>query len=76
MPETKTVVAEIVPHSSLQQLYWKMPDTSTNQHQRKLEEKYGTPREFARAVIAVIPAISVAEAEKAINTYFDEWIGR
>jgi hypothetical protein len=50
-----------------------MPEKVTTAGQREMQQKHGTPREFARAVVDAIGEISVLEAHVAIRKYRDEW---
>ena len=50
-----------------------LPNKANTPAQRALQEKHGTPREFAEACINAIGEISALEANVAIRKYRDEW---
>lgn len=57
----------------LQYLVKRMPNRWSTKGQKLLMEKHGTPRQFAKSVIAAIGDISVLEAHAAIRKYHTEW---
>jgi hypothetical protein len=59
--------------AELEYLIDEMPDAATTAGQRRLQEKHGTPRQFAKDVIQAIGEISVPAAEAAIKRYEREW---
>lgn len=50
-----------------------MPTEATNDAQRALQAKHGTPREFAQACVNAIGEISCLEAHTAIQKYLKQW---
>lgn len=50
-----------------------MPNEATNDAQRALQAKHGTPREFAEACVNAIGTISCDEAIMAIKVYAAKW---
>lgn len=52
-----------------------LPIIATTAAQRKLVEKHGSPRRFARSCYRALGEISVFEADNAIEKYRREWEG-
>lgn len=50
-----------------------MPDKAKTKGQRLLQEKHGTPKQFARACVRAVGDISPLEALVAIREYERKW---
>lgn len=52
----------------------RLEDTPSTPGQLALKNRHGTPRAFARSVMACLGEISLDEARAAIDRYNDEWV--
>lgn len=50
-----------------------LPDKATTPGQKELEKKHGSPRNFAERCVAAIGEISVDEANRAVEAYYETW---
>ena len=73
--QERKVIAQLVKaaRNDFKPLIQSMPTRATTKRQRALEHEHGTPRQFAKSIVAAIPEISVTEARDAIEKYLKDW---
>jgi len=65
----------LVAAASFDSLIPTLPFRAKNSRQAALQNKHGTPRQFAQACVGALGEISVLEAQDAISHYLNEWNG-